>query len=67
MQKHMLVKIKRKKAGPAHFDGEPSMMDAEILVEIVPDGINVLTKPGWDGTCAPVPVLKQVYDMVAGS
>lgn len=61
------IRIKREKAGPAHFDGEPSMMEAEIMVEIVADGIKVLAKPGWDGTCAPVPVLKQVYDMVAGS
>ncbi len=61
------VKIKREKEGPAHFDGEPTLMDAELLIEIVPDGLNVLALPGWDGTCAPVPVLKQVYDMVAGS
>lgn len=61
------VKIKREKPAPAHFDGEPVMMDAELYIEIVPDGLNVLSLPGWDGTCAPVPVLRQLYDMLVGS
>ena len=61
------LKIKRSAAGPVHYDGEPSVMDAELLVEIVPDGINVLAKPGWDGTCAPVPIYKQFYEIIAGS
>lgn len=61
------LKIKRAAAGPVHYDGEPSFMDAELFVEVVPAGINVLAKPGWDGTCAPVPVYRQFYDIVAGS
>ena len=59
------LKIKRAAAGPVHYDGEPSFMDAELFVEVVPAGLNVLAKPGWDGTCAPVPLYRQVYDIVA--
>lgn len=59
------LKIKRAAAGPVHYDGEPSFMDAELFVEVVPAGLNVLAKPGWDGTCAPVPLYKQVCDIVA--
>lgn len=61
------IKIRRKSAGPVHYDGEPAVMDAELNIEIVPDGLRVLAKPGWDGTCSPVPVYKQFYDIVAGA
>ena len=60
------VKIKRKAAGAVHYDGEPSVMEAELNIEIVPDGLRVLALPGWDGTCRPVPILRQVYDIVSG-
>lgn len=60
------LKIRRKVAGPVHYDGEPCVMDAELMIDIVPEGINVLAAPGWDGTCAPVPIYKQFYDIVAG-
>ena len=59
------LKIKRTSAGPVHYDGEPSLMEPELLVEVVPAGLNVLARPGWDGTCAPVPLYKQVRDIVA--
>jgi diacylglycerol kinase family enzyme len=59
--------IRRKEAGPVHYDGEPAMMDAELKVEIVPDGLKVLAMPGWDGTCEPVPVHKQFLEAVAGT
>ena len=59
------LKIKRTSAGPVHYDGEPSLMESELLVEVVPAGLNVLARPGWDGTCAPVPLYKQVRDIVA--
>ncbi len=60
------IKIRRKVAGPVHYDGEPCEMDAELMIDIVPEGISVLASPGWDGTCAPVPIYKQFYDIVAG-
>lgn len=60
------LKIKRKSSGPVHYDGEPCDMEAELFVEIVPSGLNVLAAPGWDGTCAPVPIYKQFYDVIAG-
>lgn len=61
------IKIKRKAAGPVHYDGEPSVMDAELNIEIVPDGLRVLALPGWDGTCSPVPIYRQFYDIIAGA
>ncbi len=61
------VRIKRKHAGPAHFDGEPIDMEAEIFIEIVPAGINVMAMPGWNGQAAMVPFYKQVADMISGS
>lgn len=61
------IRIKRRKPGPAHFDGEPCEMGAELFIEAVPDGIKVLAVPGWDGTCAPVPLYRQFYDVFAGS
>ena len=61
------IRIKRRKPGPAHFDGEPCEMDAELFIEAVPDGIKVLAVPGWDGTCAPVPLYRQFYEVLAGS
>ena len=61
------LRITRTAAGPVHYDGEPCEMDAELVVEMVPDGIKVLAIPGWDGTCAPVPLYRQFYEIFAGS
>ena len=61
------IRIKRTVFGPVHYDGEPCMMDEELNIEIVPDGIKVLASPGWDGTCAPVPIYRQLYELFAGS
>ncbi len=61
------VKIKRKAPGPVHYDGEPCEMQAELFVEVVPSGIKVLAEAGWDGTCAPVPLYRQFYDVIAGN
>ncbi len=58
--------IKRSSAGPVHYDGEPYIMDAELEVEIVPEGLTVLARPGWDGMCEPMPLHKQFFDAVAG-
>ena len=60
------VRIMRDAAGPAHYDGEPCEMEAELTVEVVPGGVNVLAKEHWDGTCVPVPLYRQFYDVVAG-
>ena len=61
------VRIKRKKAGVVHFDGEPTEMDAELFIEIVRDGLNVLASPGWDGTSKPVPIYKQIVELMSSS
>ena len=60
------VRIVREKAGPVHYDGEPFLMDRELYVEMVPAGLKVLAAPGWDGTCAPVPIYRQFYEILAG-
>lgn len=59
--------IVRESPGPVHYDGEPCEMDKELFIEVVPDGIKVMANPGWDGTCAPVPLYRQLYEMFAGS
>ena len=61
------IRIVREKPGPVHFDGEPYEMGKELLVEMVAGGIKVLAAPGWDGTSAPVPLYRQLYEMFAGS
>ncbi len=61
------LRIKRKNAGPVHFDGEPTNMDSEIFVEIVPRGLNVMAAPGWDGKSAEVPLYKQVFELFSGT
>ena len=61
------VRIKRKKAGVVHFDGEPTEMDAELFIEIVGGGLNVLASPGWDGTSTPVPIYKQIVELMSSS
>lgn len=61
------VRIKRKNPGVVHFDGEPLEMEAELLIEIVPAGLKVLASPGWDGTNMPVPIYKQVVELLSSS
>lgn len=58
------VRIRRKSAGPVHFDGEPLMMDAELMIEIVPLGLKVMAEPGWNGEAHFMPMHKQILDMV---
>lgn len=59
--------IKRKQQGPVHYDGEPAIMDAELCIEVVPDGLKVLALQGWDGTCEPMPLHKQFFDAINGT
>ena len=61
------IRIVREKAGPVHFDGEPCEMDRELYIEMVAGGVKVLAAPGWDGTCAPVPLHRMLYELFAGS
>ncbi len=61
------VKIRRREPGVVHFDGEPMFMDAELLVEIVPSGLNVLAAPDWDGSGAKVSIIKQGFELISGS
>ncbi len=58
------IRIHRKKAGVVHFDGEPMEMGAELLIEIVPAGLNVLSVPGWQGQYIPKPIYKTVFEMI---
>ena len=60
------IRITRKSPGPVHYDGEPCIMEANLVIEVVPSGLNVLASKGWDGTCAPMPIYRQFYDVVAG-
>lgn len=61
------LKIKRKAASPVHFDGEPADMEAEVFIEVVPKGLNVMAAPGWDGRPAIVPLYKQIAELVSAS
>ena len=61
------IRIVREKEGPVHYDGEPGIMEKELFIEMVPRGLKVLAAPGWDGTCAPVPLYRQLYEIFAGS
>lgn len=60
------IRIQRENPGPVHYDGEPCLMDRELYIEMVPNGLKVLAAPGWDGTCAPVPLYRQLYEIFAG-
>ena len=61
------MRVTREKPGPVHYDGEPYMMSEELYIEMVPNGLKVLAAPGWDGTCAPAPLYKQLYELFAAS
>lgn len=61
------IRIVREKAGPVHYDGEPYEMEKELFIEMVAGGVKVLAAPGWDGTSAPVPIYRQMYELFAGS
>lgn len=61
------IRITRSAPGPVHYDGEPCMMEANLVIEVVPSGLNVLAHKGWDGTCAPMPIYRQFYDVIAGN
>ena len=61
------LKVRRRKPGVVHFDGEPMEMDAELFVEAVPNGMKVLAVPDWDGLYQPVPVYKQFFSLFGGS
>ena len=34
--------IRRKKAGPIHLDGEPQLMDADVIIKVVPASLKIL-------------------------
>lgn len=37
------IKLIRKEAGPFHFDGEPGITGAEVIVKVVPNSLNVIS------------------------
>ena len=61
------LRVRRKNPGVVHFDGEPMEMDAELFVEVVPNGMKVLAVPDWDGMYRPVPIYKQFFELLHGS
>lgn len=61
------IKIKRNTPGVVHYDGEPTQMGAELYIEIVPSGLNVLARRNWDGTSVPVSIYKQIAELVSSS
>ncbi len=58
------LNIRRSSPGAVHFDGEPVDMGAEIKIEIVPDGLKVLSIPDWDGSYKPMPIYKRLIEIV---
>ena len=61
------IKIKRRERGVVHFDGEPVVMDANLFIEIVPSGLNVLASPDWDGSGANISIFQQGVDLLRGT
>ena len=61
------LRIKRKSPGPVHYDGEPYVMDKELVVEVVPGGLKTLATPGWNGTCTPIPFYRQIREFIEGA
>ncbi len=43
------ITIEREKGGPAHFDGEPAMLDATLQISITPAALRVLVPAGFKG------------------
>ncbi|MCU0434381.1 MAG: YegS/Rv2252/BmrU family lipid kinase [Bacteroidia bacterium] len=43
------IKITRAEAGPAHFDGEPAMLDKELQIDITPSALNVIVPKDFKG------------------
>ncbi len=58
------LKIRRSNPGAVHFDGEPYEMEAEITIEIVPEGLNVLGGHNWDGSYEPMPIYRRLIEIV---
>jgi len=54
------VKINRSKPGPMHVDGEPVYSGKEILVEIIPSGLNIITPK--EGTQV-LPIQRPIEDI----
>lgn len=42
------IRIIREKEGPAHYDGDPCLMGAEIDIDVVPGVLNVIVPEGKD-------------------
>ena len=61
------LRIKRKAPGPVHYDGEPYVLDKDLVVEVVPCGLKTLATPDWDGTCVPIPLYRQIREIMEGS
>ena len=43
------VEIKREKPGPIHLDGEPQVMDTDIMVKVVPASLKVIVGQDYGG------------------
>lgn len=43
------ITIEREQGGPAHYDGEPAVMDTKLTVTVQPAALRVLTPAGFKG------------------
>lgn len=43
------IEIKREKPGPIHLDGEPQVMDTDIMVKVVPASLKVIVGQDYGG------------------
>jgi diacylglycerol kinase (ATP) len=41
------IEVKRKEAGPVHLDGEPQILGADTLIEVVPHILNIVVGKGY--------------------
>ncbi len=62
--KSRFIKVRRSRPGAVHFDGEPMDMGTELLIETVPDGLNVLSVHDWKGTYRPVPAYRRFLEFI---
>ncbi len=57
------LRIRRQNPGTAHYDGEPIELGTDILIEIVPAGLRVLSNPEWDGSYKAMPFHKRLAEL----
>ncbi len=56
--------IHRNHPGVVHYDGEPVEMEADVVVEVIPEGLHILSKRDWNGAYKAVSLEKQFRELV---